>query len=139
MSVHRNKVNVAIRRTNWHLLEHAMASTGTTSQFSPEFYLILLIEPADDKRLYPKTNVITRTVMRLICKEHGVELNSRPNELFHDRDSSHTMDVLGMYKRQIHQLLESSIDAPLDTMAIIASNHQDTVNDNYVASNVGAV
>jgi hypothetical protein len=124
----------------WGAIERTISSVYFIPKFDTEPHLVVLIQPADDDRSIPTASVISRTVMRLLWQEHGVQLDAKAKEMFHvfSKNPSSSSTAGWIFEGHVHRLLEDGINVPLDPMVINENNRANAVNDSYVASRVGS-
>lgn len=138
MEVFQTKMESAVQTMGWEAIQHLLASTDFTPHLEQEASLIVVIEPADDKRIKPIANIISRTIMRSLWQQHGKHIRLRAQELFqlfsqHPRTSQ---SAGYLFEVGLHLQLEKGINVPLDPMTFRQNNRKDAVNDKYEASNI---
>lgn len=88
-----------------------------SNQESAASHFVVVIEPADEKRLNAKANIITRSVMRRLWKAQQVHLKLQGKALFAllSRHPASSPTAGWFYEGFIHNLLEdgTGIDQPL--------------------------
>jgi hypothetical protein len=116
----------------------------TKQNFEPKFddetsFLVVLIQPADEQRIIPHATFITRTVLRLLWKDHRLKLKRKSRELFHTFTGERRSSVAAgwLFEGIVHEMLEEGIKVPIDPMVMEENNCPNAVNDKYMASNTG--
>jgi hypothetical protein len=135
------KLEHAVAQMSWDDIDRVVSAEVFEPKDNDQTsFLIVLIRPVDDdQRITCRFTIITRTILRLLWKAHGIQLKRRSRELFHlfsgKRETSVTAGWL--FEANVHDLLENGIDVPIDPMVVEKNNRANAVTDKHVASGIG--
>jgi hypothetical protein len=137
---YRLKLHQAMTEMSWDVIDRVVSEEVFEAKFDDTTsFHIVLIRPADDKRISYRATIITPTVLRLLWKAHRVQLKRKSRELFHLFSGNRETSVAAgwLFETIVHDLLEDGIDIPFDPMVLEKNNHANAVNDKHVTSDIG--
>lgn len=125
---------------SWDDIDRLITAADFNAKFDDDMpFLVVLIRPADNLRLKCYASVITRTVMRLLWKAHGLRLKRRAKELFQVFQTHRDMGPSAgwLFEAMVHDMLEAGINVPMDPMIFEENRRANALNDKYLTSKVG--
>jgi hypothetical protein len=142
LQAHESQLLTTIDEMQWDEIDRLVSKEVFNAKLDEATpFRVVLILPADEKRLTGHATVITRTVLRLLWKARGTQLKRKAKELFHvfkpNRESGSSAGWL--FESLVHDMLEAGINAPIDPMEADLNFRSDAVNDKYLTCTVGTV
>jgi hypothetical protein len=133
-SFHQN-LHRAVQRTTWENIIRAITVAEVDAKMDDDAYLVIHFFPVDEKRIRCRASVITRTILRLLWKFHGLHIQHKGKTLYSSNRES-ASSAGWVFEAMVHDKLEQGIDIPFDPMDLLANNCSNAVYDKYNTSKV---